>query len=141
MTDEDPGTTARGAAVVEDTAAELFDLDPTIVDGSGLSRRDASSPHQVVDLLAGKFSDTAFFGSLAIAGQSGTLETRLRGAATNGNCRGKTGTLSDVSNLAGYCRTAGGDTLAFAIMNNRISPYTAHVIQDKMVAALSRYEP
>jgi D-alanyl-D-alanine carboxypeptidase/D-alanyl-D-alanine-endopeptidase (penicillin-binding protein 4) len=139
MTDEVAGTTARGAAVVRDTAAELFDLTPRVVDGSGLSRGNATSPREVVDLLAGKFEDTAFFDSLAVAGVSGTLENRLKSRATRGRCHGKTGTLSDVSNLVGYCETRSGDTLAFAILNNRISPYTAHGIQDRMVYAIARY--
>jgi D-alanyl-D-alanine carboxypeptidase/D-alanyl-D-alanine-endopeptidase (penicillin-binding protein 4) len=141
MTEETAGTTARGAAVVEDTAASLFDLTPRVVDGSGLSRGNATSPREVVDLLAGKFTDGVFVDSLAVAGVSGTLESRLHSRATRGNCRGKTGTLRDVSNLVGYCETRGGDTLAFAILNNRISPYTAHGIQDRMVYALARYGP
>jgi D-alanyl-D-alanine carboxypeptidase/D-alanyl-D-alanine-endopeptidase (penicillin-binding protein 4) len=141
MTDDEAGTTARGAEIVRDTALELFDLTPKVVDGSGLSRGNATSPREVVDLLAQKYEDDAFVGSLAVAGVSGTLAGRLRAGATRGNCRGKTGTLSDVSNLVGYCDTRGGDTLAFAILNNRVSPYTAHGIQDRMVAAIARYSP
>ena len=52
--------------------------------------------------------------SLAIAGQTGTLADRMQGTAAAGRCQGKTGTLHDVSNLAGYCRAADGHTLAFA---------------------------
>lgn len=44
------GTIAAGAGVIEDAVKQLG-VHPRIVDGSGLSRRDASSPAQVVTLL------------------------------------------------------------------------------------------
>ncbi len=47
------GTTARGAAVVSKAISSLLGFTPRIVDGSGLSRADHTSPYQVVDLLAG----------------------------------------------------------------------------------------
>jgi len=139
MTDTRAGTTARGAAVVRRVAREELDLRPRVSDGSGLSRNNRTSPREVTDLLAQKFEDDAFFGSLSVAGVSGTLRNRLRSSSARGRCRGKTGTLSDVSNLAGYCLTGGGDTLAFAILMNRVSPYSAHGWQDRMVNAIARY--
>ena len=44
------GSTAAGAAVVRDTVRRLG-VRPRLYDGSGLSRRDRTSPNQVVDLL------------------------------------------------------------------------------------------
>lgn len=139
MTDSRAGTTARGAAVVRRIARDELDARPRVTDGSGLSRNNRTSPREVTDLLALKLEDGAFFGSLAVAGVSGTLRGRLRSGVARGRCRGKTGTLSDVSNVAGYCRTTGGDTLAFAILMNRVSPYSAHGWQDRMVSAIARY--
>ena len=139
-TEERAGTTLRGARVVRRTAREELDVTPSVRDGSGLSRKNRTSPREVVQMLAQKFGDEAFFGSLAVAGVSGTLSTRLRSSVARGRCRGKTGTLRDVSNLAGYCRTTGGDTLAFSILMNRISPYSARGWQDKMVSAIARYD-
>ena len=40
---------------------------------------------------------------MAVAGRTGTLELRMRKTAAAGRCIGKTGTLTGVSNLVGYC--------------------------------------
>ncbi len=136
------GTTARGAATVRATLAARFAIHPSLVDGSGLSRSDRTSPRQVVGLLRGMRAADAwvsFRNSLAVAGKTGTLRSRLRGSPARGRCRAKTGTLHDVSALAGYCSTLGGRTLAFAILMNRVSPYGARTLQDRMLGALVRF--
>ena len=81
----------------------------------------------------------AFTGSLSVVGRSGTLARRMRGTSAAGRCRGKTGTLHDVSNLVGYCRTANGHLLVFAWLMNSIDPSYAHGLQDRMTVALARY--
>jgi D-alanyl-D-alanine carboxypeptidase/D-alanyl-D-alanine-endopeptidase (penicillin-binding protein 4) len=72
-------------------------------------------------------------------GRTGTLEDRLEHSYARGRCRGKTGTLSDVSALSGYCRTRGGATVAFSILMNRVDVNGAHDLQDRMVAAISKF--
>jgi D-alanyl-D-alanine carboxypeptidase/D-alanyl-D-alanine-endopeptidase (penicillin-binding protein 4) len=133
------GTTARGAATVERIADEELGADPEIVDGSGLSRGDRSTPRELVTLLEAMFDEPAFYGSLAVMGRTGTLEDRLRRSYARGRCRGKTGTLSDVSALSGYCRTRGGDIVAFSILMNRVNIYGARDLQDRMVSIISRF--
>jgi D-alanyl-D-alanine carboxypeptidase/D-alanyl-D-alanine-endopeptidase (penicillin-binding protein 4) len=136
----DGGSTKAGAQVVEDEMADL-DLRPTIVDGSGLSRGDRTNVRQVVTLLAamaGGEDSSAYLGSLAVVGRSGTLQYRMRTTSARDRCRGKTGTLHDVSNLAGICTTADGKQVAFAILMNDVNPSAAHVLQDRMVAAIAR---
>lgn len=136
----DGGSTKAGAQVVEDEMADL-DVRPTIVDGSGLSRGDRTNVRQVVTLLAamaGGEDSSAYLGSLAVVGRSGTLQYRMRTTPARDRCRGKTGTLHDVSNLAGICTTAGGTQVAFAILMNYVNPSAAHVLQDRMVAAIAR---
>jgi D-alanyl-D-alanine carboxypeptidase len=64
----------------------------------------------------------------------------MRSSAARGRCRGKTGTLRDVSNLAGFCRTRHGDLVAFAILMNRVHPPSARILQDRMLGALVRYD-
>ena len=134
------GSTAAGARVISDELAEL-ELAPTIVDGSGLSRSDRTSPRDVVGLLTALDGEAAFTGSLAVAGRSGTLETRMRGTVAQDRCRAKTGTLRDVSALAGYCTTTSGSTVAFAFLMNYVNPYGARLLQDRMAIALARYRP
>ncbi len=135
------GTTAAGARVVRETLAR-FDLHPHVVDGSGLSREDQTSPQQVVTLLADLAPTplgTTLREDMAVAGHSGTLSERMRGTAAAGRCQGKTGTLTGVSNLVGYCQDAAGQYLAFAFFNDGIATETAHVLQDNMTISLADY--
>jgi D-alanyl-D-alanine carboxypeptidase/D-alanyl-D-alanine-endopeptidase (penicillin-binding protein 4) len=136
------GTTAAGAALVSKTISSLLGIHPKIADGSGLSEADQTSPYEVTDLLvelASTPTGTVLRGSLAIAGESGTLELRMRRTVAAGRCEAKTGTLTGASNLAGYCQTVGGDLLAFAIFNDGISTTAAHTFQDRMVDAIADY--
>ena len=55
-------------------------------------------------------------------GETGTLSERMRNTGAAGRCQGKTGTLTGVSNLVGYCNAADGHTLAFAIFTDGIRP-------------------
>ena len=136
------GTTAAGAAVVKQTIAAAFGLHPQVVDGSGLSRADRTSAQQVVALLTAlaPTPDGAVLRSgLPVAGRSGTLEHRMRSTAAAGRCQAKTGTLIGSSNLAGYCNSASGHTLAFAFFDDGISTELAHDVQDQMAIALAAY--
>ncbi|MGH2916895.1 MAG: D-alanyl-D-alanine carboxypeptidase, partial [Solirubrobacteraceae bacterium] len=133
------GTTAAGAAVVRAQMAASFAIHPRLDDGSGLSRYDRTTPVGVVMLLRAMAGDPQFTDSLAVAGETGTLSDEMRGTYAQGRCRGKTGSLHDVSNVAGYCQARNGHTLAFALLMNGIAPYYAHPIQDAMLVALARY--
>ncbi|HEX2105290.1 MAG TPA: D-alanyl-D-alanine carboxypeptidase/D-alanyl-D-alanine-endopeptidase [Solirubrobacteraceae bacterium] len=136
------GTTPAGAAVVRSQLA-LFGIRPRVVDGSGLSRSNRTTPRQVVGLLAGMHAQEevghAFEASLAVAGRTGTVRRRMRGTAAQDRCRAKTGTLRAVSALAGYCLTTGGRTVAFAILMSTRNTARAHVVQDRMTAAIATY--
>jgi D-alanyl-D-alanine carboxypeptidase/D-alanyl-D-alanine-endopeptidase (penicillin-binding protein 4) len=135
------GTTAAGARVVRETLAGLG-LHPQVIDGSGLSRSDQTSPLQVVRLLAALAPTTlgtTLRADMAVAGHSGTLSERMRGTAAAGRCQGKTGTLTGVSNLVGYCQASDGEYLAFAFFDDGISTTAAHVLQDNMTVSLASY--
>jgi D-alanyl-D-alanine carboxypeptidase/D-alanyl-D-alanine-endopeptidase (penicillin-binding protein 4) len=136
------GSISAGAAVVRSTLAR-FKITPTVVDGSGLSRLDRTSPREVVKLLSGIAEDPeagpAFDYALAVVGRTGTVYRRMRGTAAQDRCHAKTGTLHDVSSLVGYCTTLTGRRIAFAFLMNRIQPWYAHGLQDKMTVALARY--
>lgn len=114
-------------------------------DGSGLDRRNKASAKNVGRLLVRmqkKVSDDrrdAFWDSLPVAGQEGTVAERMRGTAAAGRCRAKTGTLRDVSSLSGYCRTY-GHTIVFSILMNNVTDfYAARLAQDRIAAAVARY--
>jgi serine-type D-Ala-D-Ala carboxypeptidase/endopeptidase (penicillin-binding protein 4) len=137
------GTTAAGVRVVKATVRGLG-ASPRVVDGSGLSSANRTSPRQVVRLLTAmdRSDSAAFFAdSLAVAGRTGTLFDRMRRTAARDRCIGKTGTLYSVSALAGYCDTRGGARVAFAFIMNGVSTTWARRLQDRMTAALARYEP
>jgi D-alanyl-D-alanine carboxypeptidase/D-alanyl-D-alanine-endopeptidase (penicillin-binding protein 4) len=134
------GTTADGAAVVRAQLARSFGIHPLLDDGSGLSYDDLTTPIQIVTLLEHMAGNVDFTNSLAVAGETGTLEGEMRGTIAQGQCRGKTGTLSAVSNLVGYCQARDGHTLAFAFLMNSIDPNVAHPIQDRMAVALANYD-
>ena len=136
------GTTAAGAGVVRTQLAALG-VTSQVVDGSGLSRADRTTPRQVVHLLEamhGQDVAGAFEGSLAVAGRTGTIRKRMRGTAAQDRCKGKTGTLIGVSALAGLCEAAGGHTIAFAMLMNRTNVARAHGVQDRVAAAIARYD-
>ena len=134
------GTTPDGVAVVRAQVANAFDVHPRFNDGSGLSRYDRTTPAQMISLLRAMAGNAAFTSSLAIAGESGTLADEMNGTYAQSRCRGKTGTLHDVSNLVGYCTARNGDTLAFALLMNGVIPDAAHPIQNRMAVAIARYD-
>jgi serine-type D-Ala-D-Ala carboxypeptidase/endopeptidase (penicillin-binding protein 4) len=136
------GTTSAGAAVVRSTVGSLLAVHPVVVDGSGLSEADKTSPYQVADLLV-ELATTpigpVLRDSMAVAGETGTLAERMRDTGAAGRCQGKTGTLTGVSNLVGYCNAADGHTLVFAIFTDGIATETAHVFQDHMTISIADY--
>lgn len=136
------GTTTAGVAVVRSTLTS-FGVHPRIVDGSGLSRADRTTPRQVVRLLETMHHQEiagSFEGSLAVAGRTGTIRKRMRGTPAQDRCRAKTGTLIGVSSLAGVCTAVGGHTIAFAMLMNRAGISRAHSVQDRITTAIARYD-
>ena len=133
-------TTASGNSVSRRHAA-TFGSKVRLADGSGLSRSDNAAPREVVDLLRGVQKTPAFTdfkASLPIAGVDGTLASRMRRLdRRTASCIAKTGTLSNVSSLSGYCTTAGGDLVAFSILQNRVSPAAARRQQDRVAALIA----
>jgi D-alanyl-D-alanine carboxypeptidase/D-alanyl-D-alanine-endopeptidase (penicillin-binding protein 4) len=136
------GTTAGGARLVARFARRLG-APAHLVDGSGLSRANRASPARVVRLLSAmedRDEFDAFLDSLPIAGRDGTLRDRIRGGPAHDRCSAKTGTLSNVSVLSGYCESRSGDLYAFSILMNAVYPVGARRIQDRMVQAIAAIE-
>lgn len=134
------GSTTAGIGVVKRTIGR-FGVRPQLADGSGLSRANRTSPRQVVTLLNALRADTALRAAMPVAGRSGTLAERMRRTSAQDRCQAKTGTLSNVSALAGYCRTPNGHLLAFAFIENLVYTPTAKAAEDRLVVALARSRP
>jgi D-alanyl-D-alanine carboxypeptidase/D-alanyl-D-alanine-endopeptidase (penicillin-binding protein 4) len=136
------GTTAAGAAVVSEFARQVGS-GVHAVDGSGLTRSNRASPRQVVDLLLGMREDPAgdaFIQDLALTGKEGTVDDRMHGTAAYGRCRTKTGTISGVSNLSGYCFNRSGRVMAFSVLMGSVGNLSlAHLDQDRIAGAVASY--
>ena len=136
------GTTAAGSAVVE-AFARSQGSGVHAVDGSGLTRTNRASPRQVVSLLLSMREDPAgeeFIQDLALTGREGTVADRMHGTAAYGRCRTKTGTITAVSNLSGYCFNRSGKIMAFSILMNGVGDLGyAHLEQDRIAGLVAGY--
>jgi serine-type D-Ala-D-Ala carboxypeptidase/endopeptidase (penicillin-binding protein 4) len=117
------------------------------VDGSGLSplnRMTARTTIHLLDLMTRTDVWEPFLASLpeAASPQGGrhSLRGRMGGTAAARNLRAKTGTISNVSSLAGYVTAANGELLAFSIYTNDIpATWQAKRAEDAMGARLGRF--
>jgi D-alanyl-D-alanine carboxypeptidase/D-alanyl-D-alanine-endopeptidase (penicillin-binding protein 4) len=134
------GSSAAGAQVIS-SAIAAYGIHPRIVDGSGLSRSDRSSPRGIVELLRalnGTATGAALEAALPTVGVNGTVRTIAVHTAAQGRCIAKTGTLDNVTNLAGYCHSAGHKLLAFALFIDGPGNGSALLQINQMVAAIAR---
>jgi serine-type D-Ala-D-Ala carboxypeptidase/endopeptidase (penicillin-binding protein 4) len=136
------GSTAAGTDVVERFARSSGSAIQA-VDGSGLTRGNRASPYAVVRLLAairGSAVGDEFIQDLALTGHEGTVADRTEGTAAYGRCRTKTGTLTGVSALSGYCFNRSGRIVIFSILMNGVANLSlAHDEQDKIAALVASY--
>lgn len=95
-----------------------------IADGSGLSLYNYVSAELETKLLRYAWLHSNIFDhlypALPIAGMDGTLEKRMVNTAAENNVRAKTGTLTGISSLAGYCEAENGHQLCFSIINQGV---------------------
>jgi D-alanyl-D-alanine carboxypeptidase/D-alanyl-D-alanine-endopeptidase (penicillin-binding protein 4) len=61
----------------------------------------------------------------------------MRRGPARSRCRGKTGTISGVSAVSGYCRARSGQTYVFSILMNGVNPFGARKLQDSMLHAIA----
>ncbi len=142
----EPGTWQKGREAIDEFLDEIADGQNTfrLVDGSGLSRYNLLNTELLTELLVYMYNNfelmPEFTASLPIAGVDGTLRNRMQGLYAEKVLRAKTGTLSGVSALAGYTRTADGKVLAFGILISHYvgSSATARGIQDSIGDILTK---
>ena len=122
------------------------------VDGSGLSRDNRVSARAIVALLErvlGADPETArlYRDSLAVAGQTGTLEDRLGGTHAEGRVHAKTGWIAGVSALSGLAEPEDGRPVVFSILveyPSALSGLNSGVfkkLQDELVLELFEGDP
>lgn len=114
-----------------------------IADGSGLSLYNYVSPELEVAFLKYAYRHdriyVPLYASMPIAGMDGTLDDRMRRGYARGNVHAKTGTVTGVSGLAGYCTAANGHVLCFSIINMGIRHASSgRRFQDSVCEALCR---
>lgn len=112
-----------------------------IADGSGLSLYNYLSAEVEVALLRYAFRNNNIYlhlhPALPEAGVDGTLRSRMKGTFTRGNVFAKTGTVTGISSLAGYCTAANGHRLAFSIINQGVMHASnARRFQDRVCTLL-----
>jgi D-alanyl-D-alanine carboxypeptidase/D-alanyl-D-alanine-endopeptidase (penicillin-binding protein 4) len=118
-----PGTTANGQRVIVDFLAERGIAMPGLVieNGSGLSRiarvTAAGLGGVLLDAWRSPYS-AEFQASLPLAAVDGTLRRRFRNGGMEGRVRMKTGSLEDVSALAGYVSSVSGRNYVAVIFVN-----------------------
>ena len=138
-----PGTAAKAEAAMQQALAG-FDIDWSEVrqgNGSGLYHANKVTPRALIGLLRGMNGDAKvgekWRKSLAIGAVDGTLRGRFGSPATSRRIFAKTGTLDDVTALAGY---AMGERrrYAFALFFNKVkgSPRPLRRVHDRLMMEL-----
>lgn len=112
-----------------------------IADGSGLSLYNYISVELLVKLLKYGYQHQHIYHhllpSMPTAGVDGTLKKRLRDTHTRGKVWAKTGTVTGVTSLAGYCEASNGHLLCFAIINQGVMyGKNGRAFQDRVCHAL-----
>ncbi len=109
-------------AVFEILASKGIDTDGLVYENTaGLSRDSRVSAHQLAAVLEAAWRSpfmSEFMSSLSISGLDGTMRSRLTGTDAEGRMHLKTGTLNDVSAVAGYVLTASGRRLIVVMLIN-----------------------
>lgn len=115
-----------------------------LTDGSGLSRSHAVSASHLAAVAwrqrNGPDAD-AWRRALAVAGEEGTLRRRLRGTVAEGRFLGKTGTLDDVTAVAGTVEGPDGAPAFHVAMLGNVPPslgrFSTLVVFDDLIALLA----
>lgn len=114
-----------------------------VADGSGVSLYNYISPKAEVAMLRYAYKNDRIFRflypSLPIAGVDGTLDSRMKNGTAYRNVHAKTGTVTGVVCLAGYCTASNGNLLAFSIMHNGLlKSDIGRAFQDRICQEMTR---
>lgn len=109
-------------------------------DGSGLSTVGGMSADNMTGILARMGQERAFpafYETIPVVGQSGTVRNLARNTAAAGNVRAKSGSIEGVRAYAGYFTAADGELLAFSLMVNRFTPGQNRVLTAQLEQVLA----
>ncbi len=114
-----------------------------IRDGGGLSKKNRVTPSamcKLLEKLSAWEAGRIFIDSLPVSGVDGTMRSRLSAAGYRGRVLAKTGSLANVSSLAGYVLDSNSTpAMAFTILVNDIPlgrKWQAKDFQDALVRLL-----
>lgn len=133
---EPPGSLLSGSEAVIDFMSSIGITRDNyeILEGSGLTRYNYVNAYIFVHLLKYMYNQinifNVFYNSLPVAGVDGTLKDRMKNTEAEKNVHAKTGTLSNVSTLAGYAVSRDNELIIFYIAMNGFSG-NAKIYRDK----------
>jgi serine-type D-Ala-D-Ala carboxypeptidase/endopeptidase (penicillin-binding protein 4) len=118
-----PATTVAAREAIDDFLAARAIAMPDLVleNGSGLSRNERITAAALADVLTAAWKSQympEFAASLPLSATDGTLKRRFRAPEMQGRLRMKTGSLTDVTALAGYVSAASGKTFVTIVILN-----------------------
>ncbi len=115
-----------------------------LADGSGLSRRNLTTPRAIVQLLYNVADDRTFRSSLPVSNSDGTGDGTLtnRWRVHPISLQAKTGTLTGVSALSGYTKPQHYPEVIFSVMinNSNLRSRELNSYIDAIVARINRLE-
>ena len=140
-TGSNPASTGAGCDVAGQLLRELAPslTEFQIADGSGLSRFNSLTPIHLAEILSEGIGSQAwgveFLATLPVNGVDGTLRSRMADLPP-GAFRGKTGTLSDTSTIAGLLTSSSGRRIILVIMLEvpNGNTWTARALQDNLIS-------
>jgi len=129
-----PATLEKGVRAVRDVLEQRGVPSRKLVlqNGSGLSRIERISASALTHVLRSAYRSPLFAefeSALPIVAVDGTLKRRFNGSALSGNAHLKTGTLRDVSALAGYVFTVNGERVSFVMLVNHANAHLSEAAQ------------
>lgn len=135
------GSTPAGLAVVSQTlnSQGLQTEGVAQIDGSGLAREDRATCNALMNVFESDEHLPAISGGLAVAGKSGTLDTRLRGTRAEGKVAAKTGALQAVVALSGYMPATDRPQITFVFIANGLSEAAGRALQDRIAIAVASF--
>lgn len=135
----EPVTPEQARAALQTALARAGFKFPELVveNGAGLSRQARISAASLAALLNQAWQSPRmpeFVSSLSIAGEDGTLRRRMRDGVARGAAHLKTGTLRDVSAVAGYVTGTSGKRYVVVALVNHAQAHAARDFMDEVVA-------